>query len=142
MAEREKESFEALMNLEREHDTLKKELVLADDQVKALDLEEQAYWQELNQLEEKLFLYQEELLNVNLEYDMGASQLYTLTKSNSLQDSFQISHEGSFGTINGLRLGRLPNQNVSWVEINAAMGQTALLLDTVSLEIMVDCDQA
>lgn len=41
--------------------------------------------------------------------------------------AFYIWKEGEYGTINGLRLGRLPNDNVDWHEINAALGQMAML---------------
>jgi len=47
-------------------------------------------------------------------------------------DVFCISTNGAFGTINGMRLGRLPGIAVEWAEINAALGQVALLLHTVA----------
>ena len=37
-------------------------------------------------------------------------------------DAFHIWTDGAFGTINGFRLGRLPNVVVEWDEINAAFG--------------------
>lgn len=46
-----------------------------------------------------------------------------------------IWHDGPFGTINSLRLGRLPQCTVEWSEINAGIGQAALLLDTISNKI-------
>jgi len=47
-------------------------------------------------------------------------------------DAFCIGQEDGFGTINGLRLGRLPNTPVDWPEINAAWGHTLLLLHTIA----------
>ena len=44
---------------------------------------------------------------------------------------FKIASLGQFGTINGLRLGRLANDVVPWQEINAAWGQCVLLLKTL-----------
>lgn len=44
-------------------------------------------------------------------------------------------YNGHFGTINGFRLGRLPNHPVDWTEINAAWGQTALLLFSLARKI-------
>lgn len=41
---------------------------------------------------------------------------------------YDCRYNGQFATINGFRLGRLPNQPVEWSEINAAWGQTVLLL--------------
>ncbi|CAI5717065.1 unnamed protein product [Peronospora farinosa] len=58
--------------------------------------------------------------------------LRRLQRYNVCNDVFHIWHDGLFGTINGLRLGRLPSKPVEWVEINAAMGQTVLLLATIA----------
>jgi beclin len=58
--------------------------------------------------------------------------LEKLQRTNVFNDTFCIGHDGLFATINGLRLGRLPGQNVEWAEINAAWGQTLLLLATVA----------
>ncbi|XP_059812486.1 beclin-1 isoform X5 [Hypanus sabinus] len=41
-------------------------------------------------------------------------------------------HSGQFGTINNFRLGRLPSVPVEWNEINAAWGQTVLLLHSLA----------
>lgn len=49
--------------------------------------------------------------------------------------TFHIWHKGHFGTINNFRLGRLPSAPVDWSEINAAWGQTALLLNSLARKI-------
>jgi beclin 1 len=49
-----------------------------------------------------------------------------------LSDAFFVWHRGPFVTVNGCRLGRLPGQAVEWPEINAALGQTAMLASTVA----------
>lgn len=41
-------------------------------------------------------------------------QLDRLTKVNAFNATFHIWHNGHFGTINGFRLGRLPNIPVSF----------------------------
>ncbi|OQR99709.1 beclin-1-like protein [Achlya hypogyna] len=58
--------------------------------------------------------------------------LRCLQRYNVFNDAFHIWHDGSFGTINGLRLGRLPSKPVEWTEINAALGQATLLVATVA----------
>ena len=58
----------------------------------------------------------------------AASQLERLKKTNVFNATFHIWHSGHFGTINSFRLGRLPSAPVDWSEINAAWGQTTLLL--------------
>ena len=55
-------------------------------------------------------------------------QLDKLKKTNVFNAIFHIWHSGQFGTINNFRLGRLPSVPVEWNEINAAWGQTVLLL--------------
>jgi len=50
----------------------------------------------------------------------------------TIDDAFCIGHEGGLATINGLRLGRLPNVPVEWPEINAAWGHTMLLVHTIA----------
>ncbi|XP_075436277.1 beclin-1 isoform X2 [Ascaphus truei] len=44
----------------------------------------------------------------------------------------EVQHSGQFGTINNFRLGRLPSIPVEWNEINAAWGQTVLLLHALA----------
>jgi beclin len=58
-----------------------------------------------------------------------------LKRTNLLDDSFFIYSDGHFGTINGFKLGRLVSVHVSWVEINAALGQCVLLLDTIAKSV-------
>ena len=50
---------------------------------------------------------------------------------NALNDTFFIWFNGPFATINNFRLGLLPFKNVDWAEINAALGQAALLLHII-----------
>lgn len=66
-------------------------------------------------------------------YSVHASDLLRrLQRYNVFNDVFHIWHDGLFGTINGLRLGRLPSKPVEWVEINAALGQAVLLLTIIA----------
>lgn len=58
--------------------------------------------------------------------------LNELKATNILNHVFHIWFDGYFGTINGLRLGRLPSQPVDWTEINAAWGDAVLLVVTMA----------
>lgn len=60
------------------------------------------------------------------------SHLDKLKKTNVFNATFHIWHHGHFGTINKLRLGRLPSAPVDWTEINAAWGQVTLLLASLA----------
>eukprot|EP00617_Octactis_speculum_P012874 CAMPEP_0185779438 /NCGR_PEP_ID=MMETSP1174-20130828/95814_1 /TAXON_ID=35687 /ORGANISM="Dictyocha speculum, Strain CCMP1381" /LENGTH=270 /DNA_ID=CAMNT_0028468599 /DNA_START=25 /DNA_END=837 /DNA_ORIENTATION=- len=76
-------------------------------------------------------LIHESLASVESVYIRCVRQLDALSKMNALNDCFYIWHDGPFGTINGFRLGRLPIESVDWHEINAALGQLALLLKLI-----------
>lgn len=59
-------------------------------------------------------------------------QLDKLKRTNVFNATFHIWHSGQFGTINNFRLGRWPSVPVEWNEINAAWGQTVLLLHALA----------
>ncbi|KAM4860738.1 beclin-2 [Thomomys bottae] len=65
-------------------------------------------------------------LENQLRYTQG--QLDKLSTTNIFEVTFQIWEEGPLGVINNFRLGYIPQVAVDWTEINAAWGQTALLL--------------
>jgi beclin 1 len=65
-------------------------------------------------------------LNAQIKY--ATEHRKQLLATNVLDMAFFIWKDGEYGTINGLRLGRLPNDNVEWNEINGAFGQIAMLL--------------
>ncbi|KAJ8324361.1 Vacuolar protein sorting-associated protein atg6 [Batrachochytrium dendrobatidis] len=132
---REKSALEDLMDLERENEQILKDLDMAQLDLDAVDELEKSYWQDMNSLERELSNYQNQLESINLKYDQATKRLEVLSKTNVLQDAFRIWHDGPFGTINGLRLGRLSNIHVEWSEINAAMGQTVFLLDTLATKL-------
>jgi hypothetical protein len=50
-------------------------------------------------------------------------------------DAFFIWHSEPFATINGARLGRVPGRATDWAEINAALGQLALLLSLTAARL-------
>ncbi len=126
-------AFAELLALEEEKAALDDEVATLEAESLALDDEEQAFWRSRNAFALTLTALQDERDAVNAAYDHDAQQLERLQRSNVYNDVFCIGHDGSFATINGLRLGRLPPpQNVDWPEINAAWGTAALLLATVA----------
>eukprot|EP01051_Picozoa_sp_SAG22_P004160 SAG22_NODE_216_length_14937_cov_51.622995_3_plen_329_part_00 len=92
---------------------------------------EQQYWHEYNAFTSQREAFEQERDSVAACCARLAEQDDHLRNTNVYNDSFFIWHEGSFGTINKFRLGRLPNQQVDWSEINAAWGQVVLLLHTM-----------
>ncbi|KAG9290668.1 hypothetical protein G9A89_011631 [Geosiphon pyriformis] len=129
---RESRAIATLKEIERERDNMKLELADLEKEAKELDQLEESYWQEFNDFHILLQTFQNERDSVNLKYDHDARQLEKLQKTNVYNDTFCISQDGNFGTINGFRLGRLQTQPVEWSEINAAWGQALLLLATIA----------
>ncbi|GAA5851475.1 hypothetical protein JCM8547_001106 [Rhodosporidiobolus lusitaniae] len=99
-----------------------------------LEKEEAEFWRlhSLYLLQRDALLDREAALTQKLA--RAASELDKLGRTNVYNDSFCIGQEAGFGTINSLRLGRLPSSHppVDWPEINAAWGLTLLLLHTVA----------
>ena len=129
----ESKAFDELQRLEREKISLEDEILDLEDESRALDEEEEEFWHSRNSFALTLSSFQEARDAVNASYDHDAQQLERLQRTNVYNDTFCIGHDGDFGTINGLRLGRLPPpKHVEWAEINAAWGTTALLLETIA----------
>ncbi|KAK4692944.1 beclin, partial [Lecanoromycetidae sp. Uapishka_2] len=129
----EAKAFAELVALEKEKAALDDEVASLEADALALDEEEQAFWRSRNAFALTLSSFQNDRDALNAAYDHDAQQLERLQRTNVYNDTFCIGHDGFFGTINGLRLGRLPPpQNVDWSEINAAWGTAALLLTTVA----------
>ena len=129
----ETKAFSELVALEHEKQALDDEVATLEAESLALDDEEQAFWRSRNAFTLTLSSFQNDRDALNAAYDHDTQQLERLQRTNVYNDTFCIGHDGFFGTINGLRLGRLPPpQNVDWSEINAAWGNAALLLATVA----------
>lgn len=130
--DKEKAAFEELKSLEAEKHELESEIAQLEEKSQALELEEQSFWAERNAFDDEMHELVTSLSSLQQKHIYDQQQLQALQRTNVYNDTFCIGHDGYFGTINGLRLGRLPNQNVEWSEINAAWGQTVLLLATVA----------
>ncbi|EFC50725.1 autophagy protein 6 [Naegleria gruberi] len=132
--------------LEEEEKLLRKELDLLQKEEEELSLREkhqtekedkftnlqESYWKEYNDFHNELLLYNEEREAIQQRIIHVTKEMEKLNSTNVFNDAFHIWYEGHFGTINNFRLGRLPTQNVEWNEINAAWGQAALLLFSLS----------
>ncbi|KAJ7218104.1 autophagy protein Apg6-domain-containing protein, partial [Mycena pura] len=81
--------------------------------------------------------FSSQLATIRAAYAADSATLEKLERTNVYNDAFCIGHDGVFGTINGLRLGRVPGVPVEWAEINAAWGQSLLLLYTIARKL--DC---
>jgi beclin len=125
-------TYAELLQLEAEKAALEGELADLEEESRQLEHEEEAFWASRNAHEKEVYDLTTELQSLQQKYAHDQQQLEKLQRTNVFNDTFCIGHDGLFATINGLRLGRLPNQTVEWAEINAAWGQTLLLLATVA----------
>ncbi|KAL9638778.1 MAG: hypothetical protein Q9164_001332, partial [Protoblastenia rupestris] len=129
----ESKAFAELQSLEKEKSSLDDEIASLEAESLALDEEEEAFWQSRNAFAQTLNSFQNERDALNAAYDHDTQQLEKLRRTNVYNDALHITSDGTFATINGLRLGRLPpKHSVDWAEINAAWGYAALLLATVA----------
>lgn len=132
LLKQDEEAYTELLELEAEKAALEGELADLEEESRQLEVDEQAFWASRNAHEKEMYDLNTELQFLQQKYAHDQRQLEKLQRTNVFNDTFCIGHDGLFATINGLRLGRLPNQNVEWAEINAAWGQTLLLLATVA----------
>ncbi len=129
----ESNAFSELLAIEREKASLDAELAALELESLTLDADEESFWRAHNAFTQTLSSFQDERDALNSALDHDTQQLERLQRTNVYNDTFCIGHDGFFGTINGLRLGRLaPPQNVDWAEINAAWGTSCLLLAIVA----------
>ncbi|KAI7863405.1 autophagy protein Apg6-domain-containing protein [Spinellus fusiger] len=132
LKQEEQEAQEALEKAQDESVRIKETVQKMEATLAALQQEEEAFWEKSNQYQLHLQSFQNERDSINLKYDHDVKQYERLQKTVVYNDAFSISHDGPFGTINGFRLGRLSSHSVEWAEVNAAWGQTLLLLYTVA----------
>ncbi|KAB8304274.1 hypothetical protein EYC80_003686 [Monilinia laxa] len=125
-------AIEELKKIEAETAAVNEENARLEEEARALDIEEEKFWSDRNEFAMKLSEFQNIRDSINLQYDHDSQLLEKLQRTNVYNDTFCISHDGKFGTINGLRLGRLSSVPVDWPEINAAWGHALLLLATVA----------
>ncbi|XP_054258062.1 beclin-1-like protein [Macrosteles quadrilineatus] len=123
-----------LLALQEEHQAVERDLKEKESERERLEREEDRYWREYSRHRRDYMINEDELQSIECQLSYAQSQLDRLKKTNVFNATFHIWHSGHghFGTINNFRLGRLPSAPVDWSEINAAWGQTALLLTALA----------
>ena len=128
----EKTKLEAeLDQLHRQSEEVTEQLTKEREREAALSQQEKEYWEEFNDHQRQMLDLRDQQTGMDLQLQYTQDQLSRLKRTSVLNTAFHIWHNGHFATINGLRFGRLPNVLVDWTEINAAWGQTTLLLCTL-----------
>lgn len=130
-----KSEVAAMANLERletEKAELDAQLATLESEARDLDKLESDFWMNRNKFSLNLSSFQNERDALSTRHTHDLQILTQLQRRSVYNDTFNITHDNHFATINGLRLGRLPSPYVDWPEINAAWGQTCLLLATLA----------
>ncbi|KAJ9589322.1 hypothetical protein L9F63_017481, partial [Diploptera punctata] len=124
--------LQELATLQESEQTVKKAIAEQEAEQCRLDGEENRYWREYTRHRLDLLVTDDDSRSLECQLQYAKAQLDRLEKTNVFNATFHIWHSGHFGTINNFRLGRLPSAPVDWSEINAAWGQTALLLTALA----------
>jgi len=128
----EKKLLSDLESLNKEEKAIKETIKEQEEEKKRLKNEDEKYWREYTKHRKELISAEDEYRSLECQLTYSKSQLEKLKATNVFNVTFHIWHNGHFATINGFRLGRLPSAPVDWSEINAAWGQTCLLLSALA----------
>uniref|UniRef100_A0A4X1T7J9 Beclin 2 n=1 Tax=Sus scrofa TaxID=9823 RepID=A0A4X1T7J9_PIG len=111
------------------------DLEAAQAETEMLDQKEWQYQKDYSKLKWQQLELHDELDSVARRLEHAQTRWDQLEKTNVFRATFEIRHAGPIAIINNFRLGSLPTVPVGWNEINAAWGQTALLLHALSSAI-------
>ncbi|CAE6479825.1 unnamed protein product [Rhizoctonia solani] len=131
----EKDVLDELLDAEREKARLDRELEELEREEKELEEKEAEFWRVYNASVLAEASTAASLRGIRAAQEADAAELARLSRANVYNDAFCIGHDGVFGTINGLRLGRVTGVAVPWPEVNAAWGQALLLLHTIARKV-------
>lgn len=124
-----------LRDLYRKHESLSKEIEEEEKEGCIVRQEEEKYWKSYSVHQNQKFQVLDEQISLECQLRFTQSNLVRLKQTNAFNAAFHLWHVGHFGTINGLRLGRLPTVPVDWEEINAAWGQVTILLSALARKV-------
>lgn len=103
-----------LKSLGEERQILKEQSVILAAESLNVDKLEEEMFNEYHTFEMELNNLSEEQCALRQAIQSKSEQLEKLKRTNVFDDAFYIHYDGHFGTINGLRLGTLPAQPVSF----------------------------
>lgn len=128
----EKSLLEELASLKLQEESLDTSIKQQSAEDHRLKEEQLKCNREYTKFRRELMITEDETRSVDNQLAYAQAQLDRLKNTNVFDATFHIWYDGHFGTINNFRLGRLPSVPVNWSEINAAWGQTALLLASLA----------
>lgn len=135
LKEEENRLLEELNSLQEEEKETIKKIEEQEEIARKISQEEHRYWKEYTRHKREHLQTEDEERSLECQLNYTTIHLEKLKNTNVFNATFHIWHKGHFGTINNFCLGRLPSVPVDWAEINAAWGQTALLLSALARKI-------
>ncbi|KAG1681732.1 Beclin-1 [Nymphon striatum] len=135
LCDEERELEKQLEQLEDEQIKLEEEEIRLKKEQTRISAEHEHYWKRYYEYKRQAISLSEKYESIENQMVCAQTHLEKLKKTNVFNATFHIWHDGPFGTINNLRLGRLPDIPVEWNEINAAWGQTTLLLHSLAKKV-------
>lgn len=113
--------FNKLEELRTNQEQLSIEIEASKEEEEQLKIQTIEYWAMKNVEDHKILLAQNEMTSIE-NSDNFIDRLEILRSSNVVQDAFQISTDGHYAMINGLRLSKLPVFTADIMEIMSALG--------------------
>ena len=74
----------------------------------------------------------EQISSINDNIDISVASFDRFKQINTINDAFYIWYTGPFATINAFKLGNLVNKPVESIEMNAGLGQAALVINLIA----------
>ncbi len=94
---------------------MEEEFKLLLEDLKKINDEEYKYWDEFNNLERNIYIYEKEKSFNRNKISCYEKEIKNFSNSNILNDLFNISFSDKYGTINGSRMGALNGNNVIFI---------------------------
>jgi beclin len=92
----------------------------------------------VNQLGDVYAQMTDQMASIDEESDRTIAHLNRYSQMNAVNDAFYIWYAGPYGTINTFRLGNLSSKPIEFTEINAALGQAALVVCVVAAKAGIE----
>jgi beclin 1 len=92
----------------------------------------------LNQLANVHSLMIDQISSLDEETTRSMAMLRRYMNMNAVNDAFYIWYAGPYGSINTFRLGNLPSKPIDFSEINAALGQAALVINIITAKAGIE----
>nr|CAG4640773.1 EOG090X048D [Eulimnadia texana] len=124
-----------LKKLQVKEAAILKEIEQEETEKQKIIEEEEQYWKAYSIHKHRQLQFIDEQISLECQLQFAKANLERLKQTNVFNAAFHIWPAQHFGTINGLRLGRLPSCPVEWSEINAAWGQVTLLLSSLAKKV-------